>query len=71
MPSASVSLTSLLRRRGSASDRGQNFHRAGFPDRGLQVWSFLHDDADPKLMLAGGPTTPLIVRTTVRDAGLN
>src|SRR5262249_27495668 len=24
------------------------------PDRGVQVWSFLQDDADPKWMLAGG-----------------
>jgi hypothetical protein len=37
-----------------STDRGQNFRRADFPDRGVQVWSFLHDDADPKLMLAGG-----------------
>ena len=37
-----------------STDRGQNFRRADFPDRGVQVWSFLHDDADPKRMLAGG-----------------
>jgi photosystem II stability/assembly factor-like uncharacterized protein len=37
-----------------STDRGQNFRRADFPDRGVQVWSFLHDDADPKCMLAGG-----------------
>ena len=37
-----------------STDRGQNFRRADFPDRGVQVWSFLHDDTDPKLMLAGG-----------------
>jgi hypothetical protein len=37
-----------------STDRGQNFHRADFPDRGVQIWSFLHDDADSKLMLAGG-----------------
>jgi hypothetical protein len=37
-----------------STDRGQNFRRADFPDRGVQVWSFLHDDADPKWMLAGG-----------------
>ena len=35
-------------------DGGQSFRRAGFPDRGVQVWSFLQDDADPKRMLAGG-----------------
>src|SRR5262249_20797873 len=35
-------------------DRGQTFRRADFPDRGVQVWSFLHDDADPMRMLAGG-----------------
>jgi photosystem II stability/assembly factor-like uncharacterized protein len=37
-----------------STDRGQNFRRTDFPDRGVQVWSFLHDDTDPKLMLAGG-----------------
>jgi ABC transporter substrate binding protein len=37
-----------------STDRGQNFRRADFPDRGVQVWSFLQDDTDPKLMLAGG-----------------
>ncbi len=37
-----------------STDRGQNFRRADFPDRGVQVWSFQQDDADPKWMLAGG-----------------
>src|SRR5262249_62233207 len=37
-----------------STDRGQNFRRADLPDRGVQVWSFLQDDADPKWMLAGG-----------------
>src|SRR5215831_10246081 len=37
-----------------STDRGQNFRRTDFPDRGVQVWSFLQDDADPKWMLAGG-----------------
>jgi hypothetical protein len=37
-----------------STDRGQNFRRTDFPDRGVQVCSFLHDDADAKLMLAGG-----------------
>lgn len=37
-----------------STDRGQNFRRADFPDRGVQVWSFLQDDVDPKWMLAGG-----------------
>ena len=37
-----------------STDRGQNFCRADFPDRGVQVWSFLQDDADPNWMLAGG-----------------
>jgi hypothetical protein len=37
-----------------STDRGQNFYRADFPDRGVQVWSFLQDDTDPSLMLAGG-----------------
>jgi hypothetical protein len=29
-----------------STGRGQNFRRADFPDRSVQVWSFLHDDAD-------------------------
>ena len=37
-----------------STDRGQNFRRADFPDRGVQVWSFLHDEIDHKSMLAGG-----------------
>jgi len=37
-----------------STDRGQNFRRADFPDRGVQVWSFLHDDANSMRMLAGG-----------------
>src|SRR5262249_17021764 len=37
-----------------STDRGQNFRRADFPDRAVHLWSFLHDDTDPKLMLAGG-----------------
>ena len=36
-----------------STDRGQNFRRADFPDRGVQVWSFLQDDVNPKWMLAG------------------
>ena len=42
-----------------STDRGQNFRRADFPDRGVQVWSFLQDDADPKWMLAGG--SPVLI----------
>jgi photosystem II stability/assembly factor-like uncharacterized protein len=37
-----------------STDGGRNFRRADFPDSGVQVWSFLHDDADAKRMLAGG-----------------
>jgi photosystem II stability/assembly factor-like uncharacterized protein len=37
-----------------STDRGLTFRRADFPDRGVQVWSFLPDPSDPKLMLAGG-----------------
>ena len=35
-----------------STDRGWNFRRTDFPERGVQVWSFLHDDSDPKVMLA-------------------
>jgi hypothetical protein len=37
-----------------STDRGQNFRRADFPDRDVQVWSFLYDDADPKRIMARG-----------------
>ncbi len=37
-----------------SADRGQTFRRADFPDRGVQIWSFMPDAADPKRMLAGG-----------------
>ena len=37
-----------------STDRGATFARADFPDKGVQVWSFLADPADPKRMLAGG-----------------
>ena len=37
-----------------STDRGATFRRADFPDRGVQVWSFLADPADPKRLLAGG-----------------
>jgi photosystem II stability/assembly factor-like uncharacterized protein len=37
-----------------STDRGKSFRRAAFPDEGVQVWSFLPDPADPKVMLAGG-----------------
>ena len=37
-----------------STDRGATFKRANFPDRGVQVWSFMADAADPKRILAGG-----------------
>ena len=37
-----------------STDRGATFKRAGFPDTGVQIWSFLADPADPRRMLAGG-----------------
>jgi photosystem II stability/assembly factor-like uncharacterized protein len=37
-----------------STDSGQSFRRADFPDHGVQVWSFLHDDGDAKHLLAGG-----------------
>jgi photosystem II stability/assembly factor-like uncharacterized protein len=37
-----------------STDRGATFRRAGFPDKGVQVWSFMADPADNKRMLAGG-----------------
>jgi photosystem II stability/assembly factor-like uncharacterized protein len=37
-----------------STDRGATFKRANFPDKSVQIWSFLADPADPKRMLAGG-----------------
>ena len=37
-----------------STDRGATFKRSNFPDKGVQIWSFLADPADPKRMLAGG-----------------
>jgi len=37
-----------------STNRGQSFHHAGFPDSGVQVWSFLADPADPERLVAGG-----------------
>ena len=37
-----------------STDRGKTFKRANFPDKGMQIWSFLVDAGDPKLVYAGG-----------------
>jgi photosystem II stability/assembly factor-like uncharacterized protein len=37
-----------------STDSGATFKRANFPDKGVQIWSFMIDPADPKRMLAGG-----------------
>jgi hypothetical protein len=50
-------------------EAGQNFRRADFPDRGVQVWSFLQDDADPKWMLAGASSRSAISAWRRRQAG--
>lgn len=37
-----------------STDRGRTFRRANFPDKGMEIWSFLVDAGDPKLVYAGG-----------------
>jgi len=37
-----------------STDGGKTFQRTNFPDKGMQIWSFLHDPTDPKVVLAGG-----------------
>jgi photosystem II stability/assembly factor-like uncharacterized protein len=37
-----------------STDRGKTFQRANFPDNGIQIWSFLVDANDRKLIYAGG-----------------
>jgi photosystem II stability/assembly factor-like uncharacterized protein len=40
-----------------STDRGKTFQRANFPDKGMEIWSFLVDAGNPKLMFAGGSPT--------------
>ena len=37
-----------------STDRGKSFQRTNFPDKGIQIWSFLVDANDRKLVYAGG-----------------
>lgn len=37
-----------------STDKGKSFHRMNFPDKGIQVWSFLFDRTDPNTIYAGG-----------------
>jgi len=37
-----------------STDRGKTFRRANFPDKGMEIWSFLVDAGNPKLVYAGG-----------------
>ena len=37
-----------------STDRGKTFQRTNFPDKSMQIWSFLVDAGDPKLVYAGG-----------------
>jgi photosystem II stability/assembly factor-like uncharacterized protein len=37
-----------------STDRGKTFRRTNFPDTGVQIWSFLVDAHDRKLIYAGG-----------------
>lgn len=40
-----------------STDRGRSFKRANFPDSNAEVWSFLVDSANPKLVYAGASPT--------------
>src|SRR3954454_20708104 len=37
-----------------STDRGKTFQRTNFPDKGVQIWSFLVDASDRNLIYAGG-----------------
>ena len=37
-----------------STDRGKSFQRTNFPDKGVQIWSFLVDAKDRDLVYAGG-----------------
>ena len=40
-----------------STDRGKTFRRANFPDKGMEIWSFLVDAGNSKLVYAGGSPT--------------
>ncbi len=40
-----------------STDRGKTFKRANFPDKNMEIWSFLVDAGNPKLVYAGGSPT--------------
>ncbi len=40
-----------------STDRGRTFDRANFPDKNMEIWSFLVDAGNPKLIYAGGSPT--------------
>lgn len=42
-----------------STDRGRTFKRTNFPDKSMEIWSFLVDAGNPKLVYAGG--SPLAV----------
>ena len=37
-----------------STDSGKTFQRTNFPDKGMEIWSFLVDAGNPKLVYAGG-----------------
>jgi photosystem II stability/assembly factor-like uncharacterized protein len=37
-----------------STDHGKTFKRTNFPDKGMEIWSFLVDAGDPNLVYAGG-----------------
>src|SRR6185437_11823941 len=37
-----------------STDRGKTFKRTNFPDKKMEIWSFLVDAGNPKLIYAGG-----------------
>ncbi len=37
-----------------STDRGRSFQRTNFPDKAVQIWSFLVDAGNPSLVYAGG-----------------
>jgi len=40
-----------------STDRGQTFRRADFPDRGVQIWSFLPDPTGRRILAGGSPVS--------------
>ena len=52
-----------------STDRGKTFKRANFPDKGMQIWSFLVDAGTPGASMPAARRSTCIAATTAARAG--